>query len=58
VGLEHQLEGAARMLTLARVESVALAFPTLAPALAGLTDDLLDRAFSPAFAGRVGVFVP
>jgi len=57
VGLEHQLEQAALMLTRAGVESVALAFPALPPGLEGQLEALLDRSFGPGFAGRVGRFV-
>lgn len=56
-GLEHELAQAAAMLTRAGVESVALAFPALPPALEPLTDELLARAFAPGFTGRVGRFV-
>jgi Cytosol aminopeptidase family, N-terminal domain len=57
-GLEHELGKAARMLTLARVESVAMAFPTLPAPLKELEGELLDRAFGPGFEGRVGLFAP
>lgn len=56
VGLEHALAQAAAMLERAGVHAVALGFPALPPELDGVRDELLTRAFLPAFKGRVGVF--
>lgn len=56
LGLEHALSAAATMLTRAQVESVALAFPSLPPAVAGARDELIARAFAPHFQGAVAVF--
>lgn len=56
LGLEHALSQAAEMLSKAQVSSVALAFPTLPKAVDGARDELLGRAFSSRFQGRVVVF--
>jgi hypothetical protein len=57
MGLEHALQAAAEMLLKAGVESVALAFPRLAPTLEPARDEALGRAFfGSSFKGRVGLF--
>jgi hypothetical protein len=56
LGLEHALSQAAEMLTKAQVSSVALAFPSLPKAVDSTRDDLVSRAFTARFTGRVAVF--
>lgn len=58
LGLEHALTQAASMLSKAKVDSVALAFPVLPKAVAPTRDELVDRAFAPHFSGAVAVFSP
>ena len=58
LGLEHALTQAAAMLSKAKVDSVALAFPALPKAVAQSRDELVDRAFAPHFSGAVAVFSP
>jgi hypothetical protein len=58
LGLEHALTQAAAMLSKAKVDSVALAFPMLPKAVAQSRDELVDRAFAPHFSGAVAVFSP
>jgi hypothetical protein len=58
LGLEHALTQAAAMLSKAKVDSVALAFPTLPKGVAMSRDELVDRAFAPHFSGAVAVFSP
>ena len=58
LGLEHALTQAAAMLSRARVDSVALAFPVLPKVVAQARDELVDRAFAPHFSGAVAVFSP
>lgn len=58
LGLEHALTQAAAMLSKAKVDSVALAFPLLPRAVAQTRDELVDRAFAPHFSGAVAVFSP
>lgn len=58
LGLEHALSQAAAMLSRAKVDSVALAFPVLPRAVAQSRDELVDRAFAPHFSGAVAVFSP
>lgn len=56
LGLEHALGSAATMLSKAKIESVALAFPSLPRDVAAARDELVSRAFAPHFAGAVAVF--
>ena len=56
LGLEHALTQAAAMLSKAKVDSVALAFPVLPQGVAQARDELVDRAFAPHFSGAVAVF--
>lgn len=56
LGFEHALTQAAEMLTKAQVPSVALAFPSLPKAVDAARDELVGRAFSARFSGRVVVF--
>jgi hypothetical protein len=56
LGLEHALSQAGSMLTKAQVSSVALAFPALPPAVDSTRDEIVGRAFTAAFSGRVTVF--
>lgn len=56
LGLEHALSAAATMLERAQVQSVALSFPALPPAVGSLVPELVARAFVPAFDGRVAIF--
>ncbi len=58
LGLEHALTQAAAMLSKAKVDSVALAFPALPRPVAQSRDELVDRAFAPHFSGAVAVFSP
>ena len=58
LGLEHALTQAAAMLSKAKVDSVALAFPVLPRPVAQSRDELVDRAFAPHFSGAVAVFSP
>ena len=58
LGLEHALTQAAAMLTKAKVDSVALAFPALPRGVAQSRDELVDRSFAPHFSGAVAVFSP
>lgn len=58
LGLEHALTQAAAMLSKAKVDSVALAFPSLPKPVAQSRDELVDRAFAPHFSGAVAVFSP
>ena len=58
LGLEHALTQAAAMLSKAKVDSVALAFPALPKPVAQSRDELVDRAFAPHFSGAVAVFSP
>jgi hypothetical protein len=56
LGLEHALSQAADMLTKAQVPSVALSFPSLPKAVESTRDDMVARAFTSRFSGRVAVF--
>jgi hypothetical protein len=56
LGLEHALAQAGEMLAKAQISSVALAFPTLPKGLEAARDELIGRAFSTRFDGRVAVF--
>lgn len=56
LGFEHALNGAATMLSKAKVESVALAFPALPEGVAQQRDELVARSFAEHFSGAVAVF--
>lgn len=56
LGLEHALEKAGEMLVKAQVQSVVLTFPSLPRPVDAARDELLARAFTSRFPGKVAVF--